>query len=169
MTPEVSLGLIILRLAFGLTLAAHGAQKMFGLFEGPGLEGFAGMLGKVGVRPQRPFAIAAAGGELVGGLLVALGFLMPVGPLVVAAGMVVAIVTVHLQRGFWNSAGGYELPFLVAAAMSGLSFTGPGAVSLDYFTGLELPEPTTWIIVAILAGLGAAAALASRLSRRAIA
>lgn len=170
MTPEVSLGLLVLRLAFGLTVAAHGAQKMFGLFEGPGLEGFAGMLGKLGVRPERPFAIAGAGGELIGGLLVALGFLTPVGPLVVAAGMVVAIVTVHVERGFWNTAGGYEFPFLIACAMIGLSFTGPGAASLDYFTGLELPEPATWIVVGIVSGLGVIAALANRLlSRREIA
>jgi putative oxidoreductase len=169
MTPEVSLGLLLLRLAFGLTVAAHGAQKMFGLFEGPGLDGFTGMLGKLGIRPERPFAVAAAAGELGGGLLVALGFLMPVGPLVVAGGMVVAIATVHLARGFWNQAGGYEFPFLVLCAMLGLSFTGPGAVSLDYLVGLQLPEPATWIVVAIVSGLGAGAALASRATRREVA
>lgn len=160
---------MIIRLAFGLAVAAHGAQKLFGTFEGPGLQGWTGMMGKLGIRPERPFAVASAVNEFGGGLLVAIGFLMPIGPLAVAASMAVAAVAVHLPRGFWNQQGGYEYPLLVLAAMLGLSLTGPGALSLDYALGLQLPEPATWIVVAILAGLGAAGALASRARGRELA
>jgi putative oxidoreductase len=149
-----------------LTVAAHGAQKLFGWFEGPGVEGFAGGLDRMGVRPARQFAVLAGLGELGGGILAALGLLFPVGPLVVAAGMVVAIFTVHYAKGFFSAKGGYEFPFVVLATMVGLSITGPGLFSVDALIRLHLPEPATWIVVAIVVGLSAIAALESRRFRR---
>jgi putative oxidoreductase len=56
----LDLGLLIVRAAFGLCLAAHGAQKMFGWFGGPGLTGTTGFLASLGLRPARFWAIAAA-------------------------------------------------------------------------------------------------------------
>ena len=73
-TLGVALGLLILRLVLGLTVAAHGAQKLFGWFVGSGLAGFRGVLEKLNIRPAAPFALLAGLGELAGGLLVALGF-----------------------------------------------------------------------------------------------
>jgi len=97
MAPALSFGLLLLRVVFGLTVAAHGSQKLFGWFGGSRLQGFAGMLEKLGIRPSGPFALLAGLSEFGGGLLVALGFLSPVGPLVVIGAMAVAIVTVHLS------------------------------------------------------------------------
>ena len=107
----------MLRVAFGLTVAAHGSQKLFGWFGGSRLEGFAGMLEKLGIRPSRGFALLAGLSEFGGGLLVALGFLSPVGPLVVAGAMAVAIITVHLGKGFFNQGGGMEFPLLILLTM----------------------------------------------------
>ena len=162
MTGVISLGLLLMRVVIGLTVAAHGAQKLFGWFEGPGVDGFAAGLERMGIRPARQFAVLAGLGELGGGILAALGFLYPIGPLVVAAGMVVAIFTVHYANGFFNTKGGYEFPFVILATMLGVSITGPGLYSVDGLVRLHLPEPVTWIVVAIGAGLSAVVALESR-------
>jgi putative oxidoreductase len=167
MTAALSLGVLLIRLAVGLTVAGHGAQKLFGWFDGPGIAGFTGMMEKLEVRPARHFALLAGLGEFGGGILVALGLFSPAGPLIVAAGMVVAIVTVHLAKGFWSTRGGYEYPLLVLVTSLALSITGPGAYSIDAATRLSLPEPASWIVLAVIAFGGSVAALGSRrLSRR---
>jgi putative oxidoreductase len=155
-------GLLVLRLAVGLILAAHGAQKLFRWFGGPGISGFASGLARMGVKPSRPFAVISALAEFGGGLLVAIGFLTPVAALVAAGNMLVALVTAHWKKGFWNSKGGVEWPLLLLAAMLAISLTGPGAISLDGAFGLVLPEPITWSITALLALIGALWALLSR-------
>jgi len=53
-------GLLLIRVVFGLTMAAHGAQKLFGWFGGPGLDGTAGMLGKLRFRLSGPMAVLVA-------------------------------------------------------------------------------------------------------------
>jgi putative oxidoreductase len=162
----LAIGLLIIRLALGLTVAAHGAQKLFGWFGGSGLAGFGGALEKMNIRPSAPFALLAGLGEFAGGLLVAIGFLSPGGPLMVAGAMVVAIVTVHLKKGFFSSKGGYEFPLLIAASSLALSITGPGTYSLDGVLRLSVPEPLTWIVFAVLAAGGVATTLGSRLVGR---
>jgi putative oxidoreductase len=162
----LAIGLLILRLAFGLTVAAHGAQKLFGWFGGSGLAGFGGALEKMNIRPSAPFALLAGLGEFAGGLLIALGFLSPAGPLMVAGTMAVAIVTVHLKKGFFNGKGGYEFPLLIGVGSVALSITGPGPYSLDGALRLSLPEPATWIVFAVLAAGGVVATLGCRLVGR---
>ena len=80
----------VLRLATGLILMPHGAQKLFGWFGGYGLAGTAGFFEQLGFRPGRAFAAAAGASEFGGGLLVALGLLGPVGPALVVSVMIVA-------------------------------------------------------------------------------
>src|SRR5205814_7539283 len=86
-------GLLIARLVFGLLMAAHGAQKLFGWFGGHGLAGTAGFLESLGFRPGRVFATAASLAELAGGLLAALGLLGPIGPALIVSVMIVAAMT----------------------------------------------------------------------------
>jgi putative oxidoreductase len=57
-----SLGLLIIRLVFGLTFAGHGTQKLFGWFGGHGLAGTSGFMESLGLKPGRPFAIVAGAG-----------------------------------------------------------------------------------------------------------
>src|SRR5436309_15016709 len=92
-------GLLVARVVFGLVIAAHGSQKLFGWFGGYGLAGTGGFFESLGFRPGRFFAALAGAGELFGGLLVALGLLGPVGPGLVPSVMIVAVVTV--QRPQW--------------------------------------------------------------------
>ena len=162
MMSGLALGLLIIRLVLGLTVAAHGAQKLFGWFGGSGLEGFGKVMERLNIRPAHPFALLAGLGEFGGGLLVALGFLSPAGPLIVMGAMAVAILTVHISKGFFNSGGGYEFPLLIFAGSLALSIMGPGPYSLDAALHLSLPEPAAWIVFALLSAGGVIAALTSR-------
>ena len=73
----MTLGLLIIRVIAGLTMAAHGSQKLFGWFEGPGRRGTAGMMEKLGFREPAVMASLAGLAEFAGGLGLALGFLTP--------------------------------------------------------------------------------------------
>ena len=73
----LDLALFILQLAIGLTFAAHGAQKLFGWWEGPGIAGWEGAMHRMGFRPPRVFAWISAMVEFVGGLMFAVGLLTP--------------------------------------------------------------------------------------------
>ncbi len=157
----LNIGLLVLRVVVGLTVAAHGSQKLFGWFEGPRISGFSAMLGQLGIRPERPFAILAALAEFAGGLLVALGLLTPITALFMGGSLVVAIFAVHLPKGFWNKAGGYEFPLALLGAAVAIALTGPGRFSLDSLFGISLPEPVTFIVAAVLVAIGCAAALAA--------
>src|SRR5919202_2598079 len=100
--PALGLGLLIARLAVGLGIASHGAQKLFGWFGGYGLKGTGGFLESLGFRPGSLYAAAAGLGEFGGGLLIALGLFGPVGPALVIAVMTVASLTAHRGKGFFN-------------------------------------------------------------------
>lgn len=154
-------GLLVLRLAVGLIVAAHGAQKLFGWFGGPGIDGFAGVLSRLGIRPERPMAVLAGLAEFGGGLLVAIGFLNPISPLFMAGAMIVAIFAVHVPKGFWNTKGGYEFPLTILSAGVAISLTGPGRFSLDSLLGVHFPEPMTWLLAAVLVAAGSAGAMLS--------
>ena len=105
-------GLLLARMVFGLLMAAHGTQKLFGWFGGYGLAGTAGFFEQLGFRPGRFFAATAAGTEIAAGLLVALGLLGPLGPALIVSVMVVAIATVHWPHGLFAQNNGIEVPLL---------------------------------------------------------
>jgi putative oxidoreductase len=155
-------GLLILRVVVGLILAGHGAQKLFGWWGGQGMEGWTQMVAKLRIRPAQPWAWVAALAEFGGGILLALGFLSPLGNLAIAGSMLVAIATVHLPRGFWITKGGYEFNLALLAAVAALALTGPGAYSLDAALRIQLPEPLTLLVGTVLLIVGVAVTLATR-------
>ena len=132
------LGLLVVRGALGLAMAAHGAQKLFGWFGGFGLEGTAGFFETLGFQPGILFAAAAGTGELVGGLLIVLGLLGVVGPAIVVGVMLVAIVSVHLPNGFFAASNGYELPLIYGVVAVTLALVGFGRYALDQKLNLAL-------------------------------
>jgi putative oxidoreductase len=158
---SIDLGLLFLRLVLGAFLFGHGAQKLFGWFGGPGLAGTTGWLvSQLRLRPAMLWAVLAGLSEVGGGLLLALGFLSPLGSAAVVAAMLMAL-TVHYPR-FWVTEGGMEYALLNLAAAVALGLTGPGAYALDTLLGTTLPEPSTLIASLILAVLGVGVALATR-------
>lgn len=160
----MEVGLLLLRLAVGVIIAAHGAQKLFGAFRGHGLAGTAGFLESLGFRPAHPhaWAVAVAVAEFGGGLLLALGWLTPIGAGAVIAVMVGAIAAVHVAKGFFVTNGGMEYPLVIAAAVTALAFTGPGQLSVDAALGWSLAG-ASWALGATAAGAMVAwAVLAAR-------
>lgn len=144
-----SIGVLIVRLVVGGLLAGHGAQKLFGWFGGPGLEGTAGWLESLHLRPGTTWARIAGGSELGGGLLTALGFLNPLGPITAMGAMSMAWAKVHLGNPVWTTTGGAELPLTNIAVLSALTIAGPGRLSVDSLLGIRIPR-----IVGVAALLG---------------
>jgi len=131
----MSYGILVLRFVLGLTLAAHGAQKLFGSLGGHGPRGTGGSFGTLGFRAPLLLALAAGTAEFGGGLLLASGFLTPLAALAIAVVMLNAIGSVHWRNGFWNSKGGYEFNLNLWAAAVAIAAIGPGRFSLDALIG----------------------------------
>src|SRR5215212_6547512 len=138
-TSMSNLAALLLRVVLGGLLAGHGAQKLFGHFEGPALEGTTGFMEMLGLRPGRPWAVLAGLSEFGGGVLTVLGFLNPLGPLGVAGFMVMATTKAHWGRPIWVTEGGPELPVVNMAITTALMLNGPGKYSLDRVLGIRLP------------------------------
>jgi putative oxidoreductase len=149
-------GLFVLRLTVGLTLAAHGAQKLFGWFGGPGLDATGQGLASLGFHPGRRHALMAGLVEAAGGSLLALGLFTPVAAAIVCSVMLVAAVSAHVKQGFFISRGGFEYTLVLGVAGLTLAFTGPGTLSVDNWLGQSVGG-AFWGIAALLTGLGAGA------------
>jgi putative oxidoreductase len=146
-----SVGVLTLRLVIGLIMAAHGAQKLLGWFGGYGLRGTGPFFDQLGFRPGTAFAAAASVSEVASGILVAIGFLGPIGPALMLSVMIVAGVAVHLKHGLFAGKDGIELPLLYAAAAFGLALTGYGEYSLDAVLGFagRWAASFTWVVLAL--------------------
>ena len=155
-------GILILRLVIGLTLAAHGAQKLFGWFGGSGINGWAGAMNRMRIRPAVPWAWASALAEFLGGIGLALGFLTPLPSFAIAGAMLVAIALVHWPKGFFNSKGGFEFNLSILGAVAAVALIGPGPISFDAALRIHLPEPATLVVMTVLTLLGVGTALLTR-------
>jgi putative oxidoreductase len=156
----VSYGLLLIRIVFGLTLAAHGGQKLFGWFGGGGPNGTAGMFEKLEFRWPMAMAVLAGLSEFGGGVLLAAGLLTPLAAFALTVVMLVAIATVHWSKGFWSTGGGYEFNLAIMAAAIAIAATGPGRFSLDNAFGWTGGLSGVWWGV----GVAAAAAVAALLN-----
>ncbi|MDP9202579.1 MAG: DoxX family protein [Gemmatimonadota bacterium] len=149
----LSIGLLIARVAIGLLMAAHGTQKLLGWFGGYGLNKTGEFFVQLGFQPGRAFAAAASLTEITSGLLVALGFLGPIGPALMISVMIVAAITVHWGHGLLSTSNGIELPLVYAAAAFGLALTGYGLYSLDAWLGIANRWTTTGTLIVLAVGI----------------
>jgi len=132
------IGILVVRLAVGLTFAAHGAQKVLGWWGGPGFAGWTGGIARMGLRPAAVWAAISAGVELFGGLLLALGLLTPIAAALLVGQCMYIVVRAHLPRGFWNRGGGIEFPLQLLAGSLLVVTTGPGGLAIDHVLGIDL-------------------------------
>jgi putative oxidoreductase len=139
--------LFVARVLAGSLVAGHGAQKLFGWFEGPGLKGWTAAAGHMNMRPPRFWALTGALGEFGGGLLTALGFLNPIGPITMGSMMLAASYKGHWGKPVWAAKGGAELSLSFFASAALAATHGPGSYSLDSLFGIKLPR---WVGVAAL-------------------
>lgn len=150
------------RLTLGGTMAAHGAQKMFGVQGGPGLEGTTGMMRSLGFEPADRYARAVAATEMTSGGLIALGALGPVGPAMLLSVMLVAVETVHRPKGYWNTNGGFEMNTMFALLALMLANEGYGTFSIDHLLGLSEKMRPSFGWLAMAGAIGAAFSILGR-------
>ncbi|HEV8535738.1 MAG TPA: DoxX family protein [Candidatus Limnocylindria bacterium] len=138
-TPVIStdLALALVRAVVGLVIAAHGAQKVLGVWGGPGLAGWTQGMTRMGMRPAAFWAWTSAFAELAGGIAFALGLLVPIVAAALTIQMSVAIARAHWTKGFWSTKGGIEFPFTLGAIAAINGLADPGRYSLDH--ALDLP------------------------------
>ncbi|MEH7419507.1 DoxX family protein [Neobacillus drentensis] len=127
----LGIGLLLIRLVIGLSFMAHGAQKLFGSFDGGGIKVFGEHFEKLGIKPGVTMALLAGLSEFIGGALFTLGLLTPLAGIVIAGSMVVAILKVHGPNGYWLTKGGYEYCLAILVVAIGVALTGAGQYSLD--------------------------------------
>jgi putative oxidoreductase len=126
----VDVSLLILRVVVGIIFAAHGAQKLLGLFGGPGLAKTVEVMGPLGY----PVTI----GEFFGGLGLIAGFLCRFSAASLIVIMIGAIALVHGKNGFFLDKGGFEYNLALIGLLAPILIAGPGHCSVGRF--LPLPK-----------------------------
>lgn len=155
------LGLFILRVTVGVLLTLRGLQKLFGLFNGPGIDGMTATLTEAGFEQARLLAIAGGAVELVGGIMLVVGLATPmaVAGLLGLVGLIIAITMTGSEPVplLGETTRGLEASVLYAAALLALLFTGPGRWALDRKWGWSHRPRFSgiiWlVIVAVIVGL----------------
>lgn len=115
-----------IRVVTGLIFAMHGYQKLMG-----GVDGVAGFLGGLGFPVPMFMAVLLIAAELGGGILLILGLWTHWIAKVLAFVALVALLSVHVSKGFFLGTGGYEYILLLLTTTISLVITGPGCWSVD--------------------------------------
>ncbi|WP_329041708.1 DoxX family membrane protein [Streptomyces sp. NBC_00178] len=147
-------GLLLLRLAVGLTVAAHGTQKLFGWFGGGGLEGTGQFFTMSGYPSGTTMALIAGLSETLGGLGLVTGLLTPLAGAAVLGTMINALA-VKWGGGFFAPEG-VEYELLLAVAAAGLALTGPGRLAVDRFLPVLRAHRLAHGVAAVVLGAVAA-------------
>lgn len=153
---ESDIGLLILRVVVGLIFAAHGAQKAFGWWNGPGVAGWTGAMNRMGLRPAPFWAFVSTVAELGAGTALALGLFTPLIVAALTSQAIVIIFRAHWAAGFWNANKGFEFPLSLFGGVLAILFAGPGAWALDSLLPFDLLyEPIIrWSLAAIAVVVG---------------
>ena len=153
---QYNAAMLLLRVAFGLTMAAHGYAKVF---KGGKLDGTARWFDSIGMKPGAVRARLAAGTEILAGVGLAVGLLTTFSAMGFVGVMLVAGYTVHRAEGFFIVSGGWEYTFILAVAAIGIAMLGPGEWSLDNAIGIDR-DLDGWTGLVLAAGGGIAAGIA---------
>ncbi|MFB7631630.1 DoxX family protein [Streptomyces sp. NPDC056149] len=124
-------GLLLIRLTFGLLMAGHGSQKLFGILGGKGLTATAKGFEALGYQPGKLFAVIGGLSEFLGGLGLALGLFTPLAAAALIGVMINAMASVTGAHGLWETEGGVEYSVCIALVALALAATGPGRLAVD--------------------------------------
>jgi len=153
----LNLGLFLLRLGAGVTLAAHGYNKFFG---GGRIPGTARWFDSMGMRPGKVQALMAATTEVGAGLLFALGLITPFAAAGFVGLMAVAFYTVHKDNGFFIVKSGWEYNFMLGLIAVSVATVGPDSGRSTNAIGIATDlNGITGLLISLLVGLGGATAL----------
>lgn len=133
-TTAQDIGLLLIRAIIAVVFVYHGSQKLFGLFGGHGISGTAGFMEQMGLPLPTASAVAAGSAEFFGGLAILTGFAMRLLAVPLAFTMFVAVFAVH-GDAFSLQNHGMEYALTLAVVVTGLAFTGPGALTMTKLIG----------------------------------
>ncbi|TXS49838.1 DoxX family protein [Streptomyces sp. uw30] len=145
------IGLLIVRLTLGITAAAHGTQKLFGWFNGGGLDGTGQFFTMSGYPSGKTMAVIAGLSETLGGLGLALGLLTPLAGAALL-GTMINVIAVKWGGGFFIPTG-IEYELLFAATAAGLALTGPGRLAVDRHLPVLRAHRLGYGIAAVILGV----------------
>jgi putative oxidoreductase len=148
----MGLGTTAVRGIVGPLFVGHGTQKLFGWFNGHGLDATARGFESMGLRPGKRHAVAAGAAEAIGGALLTLGAFTPLAASVLTGVMTTAIRKVHAANGPWVTSGGWEYNAVLVGVMAVLADHGPGRLSVDEALLPRLKGPA-WAVLAIGTGV----------------
>jgi putative oxidoreductase len=131
LASDAGWGPLAVRLPIGIIFVAHGAQKLFGAFGGYGLEGTGQFMASLGLAPGYVMALLAGSAEFFGGLALLFGVLVRPAAAALAFAMLVAIFSVHVDKGLFMANNGYEFALALLAASVSLLVSGAGRLSVD--------------------------------------
>jgi len=151
---------LILRLALGTTMLAHGWNHAFA---GGRLPGTARWFESIGIRPGKLHALVATVVELGTGAFLILGLLTPLASAGVVGTMLVALIANHLKNGYFifRAGEGYEYVLMIILVACGLAALGGGGWSVDHGIGFHLSARAGLLMAVILGGGGGALLLAT--------
>ena len=153
----MNFGRLAARVVIGGLFVGHGTQKLFGWFNGPGLDGTEQMMGALQMHPTRVNALAAGVTETAGGALLIAGAATPLAAATLIGTMVTAIGKVHADKGVWVTNGGWEYNAVLIASLLALTDAGPGNLSIDAALDSE-HTGSKWALAALAVGAVASAA-----------
>ncbi|AYV32614.1 Putative oxidoreductase MhqP (plasmid) [Streptomyces sp. ADI95-16] len=150
-TVTHDVGLLVLRLFLGLTMAAHGTQKLFGWFHGPGLAATGKGFSMSGYPAGDAMAVIAGLAETLGGLGLALGLLTPLA----GAALIGTFINILDVRGLspFSAPKGVELELALLAGIVALTLTGPGRFSVDHFLPVLRESRPRYSVLGLLLGV----------------
>ncbi|MFT4201420.1 DoxX family protein [Gordonia sp. (in: high G+C Gram-positive bacteria)] len=130
--------LFLLRITLGVVFIAHGWEKL----HLKGIDKTAAMFDK---HLHIPYPTAAAyfatWAELLGGIALILGVLLPYVGVLLAATMIGAGYYGHHENGFWIQKNGWEFNLVLAAAVLAVGFAVPGITALDHYLRKRRSHP----------------------------
>ncbi|MEI7622285.1 MAG: DoxX family protein [Actinomycetes bacterium] len=155
MVNGLNLGLLIIRVIVGFTLATHGLNKIFG---GGKIPGTTRWFASMGMKMPKANAWIAALTEIGSGALLILGLLTPLAAAGLVAITLVALITSHLNNGWFVFKPGQGIEYVLVLAMVGigLACTGPGQWSVDHAAEIHWAGVPSGLIIVLVAGVGGA-------------